>query len=39
MKGVARMVYERARKAPSTHLYDYIRPYVADLGSTVDLAP
>ena len=38
MKGVARMVYERARKAPSTHLYDYIRPYVADLGSAVDLA-
>lgn len=38
MKGVKRMLYERARKAPSTHLYDYIRPYVADLGSAVDLA-
>jgi phosphoglucomutase len=38
MKGVKRMVYERARKAPSTHLYDYIRPYVADLGSAVDMA-
>jgi len=38
MNGVKRMVYERARKAPSTHLYDYIRPYVADLGSAVDLA-
>ncbi|TAI60181.1 phosphoglucomutase (alpha-D-glucose-1,6-bisphosphate-dependent) [Bradyrhizobium sp. Leo170] len=38
LKGVARMVYDRARKAPSTHLYDYITPYVADLGNTVDLA-
>lgn len=38
MKGVARMVYERARKAPSTHLHDYIRPFVADLGNTVDMA-
>src|SRR4029079_9486694 len=38
MKGVARMLYERARKAPSTHLYDYIRPYVADLGNAVDMA-
>jgi phosphoglucomutase len=38
MKGVQRIPYERARKAPSTHLYDYIRPYVADLGSAVDLA-
>jgi phosphoglucomutase len=38
MKGVVRMPYERARKAPSTHLHDYIRPYVADLGNTVDMA-
>ncbi|MBO4224175.1 phosphoglucomutase (alpha-D-glucose-1,6-bisphosphate-dependent) [Bradyrhizobium neotropicale] len=38
LKGVARMSYDRARKAPSTHLYDYITPYVADLGNTVDLA-
>jgi len=38
MKGVARMPYERARKAPSTHLRDYIRPYVADLGNAVDMA-
>ncbi|MFH0295782.1 phosphoglucomutase (alpha-D-glucose-1,6-bisphosphate-dependent) [Bradyrhizobium sp. 31Argb] len=38
LKGVARMVYDRARKAPSTHLYDYITPCVADLGNTVDLA-
>ena len=38
MKGVARMPYARARKAPSTHLHDYIRPYVADLGNAVDMA-
>ena len=38
MKGVARVPYERARKAPSTHLHDYIRPYVADLGNAVDMA-
>jgi phosphoglucomutase len=38
MKGVARAAYERARKAPSTHLHDYIRPYVADLGNAVDMA-
>jgi phosphoglucomutase len=38
LKGVARTAYDRARKAPSTHLHDYITPYVADLGNTVDLA-
>src|SRR5437660_68842 len=38
MKGVARMPYERARKASSTHLHDYIHPYVADLGNAVDMA-
>ena len=38
LKGVARMPYERARKAPTTHLHDYVTPYVADLGNVVDLA-
>jgi phosphoglucomutase len=38
LKGVARMPYDRARRATSTHLYDFITPYVADLGNTVDLA-
>jgi phosphoglucomutase len=38
LKGVARMPYERARRAPSTHLHDYVSPYVADLGNSVDLA-
>src|SRR5947208_2330898 len=37
MKGVARIPYARARKAPTTHLYDFIRPYVADLGSVLDM--
>jgi phosphoglucomutase len=38
MNGVARMPYERARKVSTTHLHDYIRPYVADLGNAVDMA-
>jgi len=38
MKGVKRLPYARALKAPTTHLYDYIRPYVADLGNAVDMA-
>ncbi|KWV52866.1 phosphoglucomutase [Bradyrhizobium macuxiense] len=38
LKGVARMPYDRARKAATTHLHDYVTPYVADLGNTVDLA-
>jgi phosphoglucomutase len=38
MQGVRRMPYERARKAPSTHLHDFISPYVADLGNSVDMA-
>src|SRR5689334_1409114 len=38
MNGVARTPYERARKAATTHLHDYIRPYVSDLGNAVDLA-
>jgi phosphoglucomutase len=38
LKGVERMLYERARKAQSTHPRDYISPYVADLGNVVDMA-
>jgi phosphoglucomutase len=37
LKGVKRMPYERARKAPCVHRYDYIGPYVADLGHVVDM--
>jgi len=38
LKGVARIPYDRARKAATTHLHDYITPYVADLSNAVDLA-
>src|SRR4051794_9914702 len=36
--GVARLTYEQARKSGSVHPYDYISPYVEDLGHVVDLA-
>ncbi|WP_437332372.1 phosphoglucomutase (alpha-D-glucose-1,6-bisphosphate-dependent) [Sorangium sp. So ce394] len=35
--GVKRMPYEAALHAPTTHPYDYIGSYVADLGNVVDL--
>jgi phosphoglucomutase len=38
LKGIARVPYDRARTSPSTHLHDYISPYVADLGNIVDMA-
>jgi len=38
LKGVSRMAYDRARKSPSVHAYDYVGPYVADLGNVVDMA-
>src|SRR5213596_3358411 len=37
-KEVKRSPYAIARKASSTHLHDYIHPYVADLGNAVDMA-
>jgi len=37
MKAVRRMDYEKALKAGTTHLHDYIEPYVADLANVVDL--
>jgi len=37
LKGVARLTYERARKSPTVHSYDYVTPYVADLGNILDL--
>jgi phosphoglucomutase len=36
--GVRRLSYESARRAASTHAYDFVRPYIDDLGSVVDLA-
>ena len=35
--GVARIHYERARKAACVHTHDYITPYVADLANVVDM--
>jgi phosphoglucomutase len=37
LRTVRRMPSERARRAASTHLHDYIAPYVDDLASVVDL--
>jgi phosphoglucomutase len=37
LDGVARIPYERARKAACVHAHDYITPYVADLANVVDL--
>ena len=37
LRAVRRMPYERARRAASTHLHDYIGPYVDDLASVVDM--
>ena len=35
---VRRIPYERAIKADTTHEYDYITPYIADLENVVDMA-
>ncbi len=35
--GVKRISYERALAASSTHLYDYLGPYVRDLENVIDL--
>jgi phosphoglucomutase len=37
LKTVIRTPYEKARRAPSTHHYDFLRTYVEDLGAVVDL--
>jgi phosphoglucomutase len=37
LRGVRRMPYSRARRASSTHLHDYMKPYVDDLGGVVDM--
>ncbi|HTT71826.1 MAG TPA: phosphoglucomutase (alpha-D-glucose-1,6-bisphosphate-dependent) [Anaeromyxobacteraceae bacterium] len=36
--GLRRIAYEAALRAPTTHLRDFVGPYVADLGAIVDLA-
>jgi phosphoglucomutase len=37
LRGVARVPFERARKASTTHPHNYLRSYVSDLLSVVDL--
>ncbi len=37
LEGVRRIPFERALKAGSTRRHDYVSPYVADLGSVVDM--
>ena len=37
LKNVARVAYEKARRAATTHTYDYVASYVGDLGSVVDM--
>jgi phosphoglucomutase len=37
LKGVKRITYEEALKAVTTHLYDFVNPYVEDLKNIVDL--
>jgi phosphoglucomutase len=37
LKNVARVDYERARRASTTRTYDYVGSYVADLTSVVDM--
>ena len=37
LAGVARIPYERARKAACVHAHDYVTPYVADLANVVDM--
>ncbi len=37
LNGVRRMSYEQALRASTTRRYDYIRPYVNDLGSVIDM--
>jgi len=34
---VRRMPYAQARQAATTHLHDYVRPYVNDLGNILDM--
>ncbi len=36
LKGVARMPFERALRASTTHRYDYVGNYVNDLGAVID---
>jgi phosphoglucomutase len=36
LRGVARVPFERARRASTTHQHDYLDAYVADIGNVID---
>jgi phosphoglucomutase len=38
VESIARVPYERARRAPTTHAFDYVEEYTSDLESVVDMA-
>ncbi len=37
LAGVTRIDYARARRAPSTHLHDYVTAYVGELAAVIDM--
>jgi phosphoglucomutase len=37
LRDIARFTYEKARRASTVHPYDFVRSYVDDLGSVVDM--
>jgi phosphoglucomutase len=37
LRGVARMPFERALQAPTTHRHDYLQNYIEDLGRVIDM--
>ncbi|MGV3526347.1 MAG: phosphoglucomutase (alpha-D-glucose-1,6-bisphosphate-dependent) [Candidatus Sericytochromatia bacterium] len=37
LKGVKRLPYNQALRAPTTHVYDYLSAYVRDLGAVIDM--
>ena len=39
LAGVARIPYERARRAPTMHRFAYVDDYVDGLGAVIDMAP
>ena len=38
LRGVRRMPHARALRASTTHVHDYIAPYIDDLGTVIDMA-
>jgi phosphoglucomutase len=38
LRGVRRMPHARALRASTTHVHDYVAPYIDDLGTVIDMA-